>query len=96
MAAWRTTVIVLAILIFMTIINAWLFPLVPWFEFSVGILNIAFFFVVLVALWCLAPRNSPDFILTTTHYGGGRTVSSTGMLTQIWMFIGMSHRCNNS
>lgn len=87
---WHTTVIVMAMLAFCTILNCWFFELVPWIELSAGILNVVFFLIFFVALWVMSPRNPGSFILTRTTFSGWENefVSwNVGMLTQIWLFI---------
>ncbi|KAH7040332.1 amino acid/polyamine transporter I [Microdochium trichocladiopsis] len=87
---WRTTLIVLCLLLFLTVVNVWFFRIVPWFELLAGIANICFFFIVLVTLWIMSPRNDPEFILTTNFSGWENSFVSwnIGMLTQVWLFIG--------
>ncbi|KAH7040331.1 amino acid permease [Microdochium trichocladiopsis] len=88
---WRTTLIVMGLLLFLTVINIWFFRIVPWVELVAGIVNVCFFFITLITLWIMSPRNSPSFILTTTKFSGWESdfVSwNVGMLTQVWMFIG--------
>lgn len=87
---YRTTLIVMAQLSFITVANVWFFRAVPWLELAAGILNICFFFVTIVTLWVTSPRNSPAFFLTTTNVSGWDNFISwnVGLLTQVWMFIG--------
>ncbi|ORY55242.1 uncharacterized protein BCR38DRAFT_462016 [Pseudomassariella vexata] len=89
---WHTTLLCLCSLAFCLVINLWFFPIVPWLELVVGIFNVCFFFIYLVALWVLSPRNSADFIMTRTNFSrwDNSYISwNVGMLTQIWMFIGL-------
>lgn len=89
---WRTTLIVLGLLLFLTVINVWFFRVVPWLELFAGIVNVGFFFIVLVTLWIMSPRNDPSFIMTTSTFSGweNKFVSwNVGILTQTWLFVGM-------
>lgn len=90
---WQTTVLIIASLALMTILNVWLFRIVPWLEFWIGILNIFFFFTTIITLWVMAPRNSADFMLTKVIISGWENQSefvgwNVGMLTQVFMYVG--------
>ncbi|KAH7040596.1 amino acid/polyamine transporter I [Microdochium trichocladiopsis] len=65
---WHTTLIFLATMAFLTVLNLWVFEVVPWFELVSGVLNLVFFVITFVALWVMAPRNSPEFFLSRTKY----------------------------
>lgn len=87
---WHTTLIFLAMLAFLTVLNLWFFQVVPWFELGSGVLNIAFFIVTLISLWVMAPRNPPEFLLSRAKFSSWDSdyVSwSIGMLTQNWLFV---------
>ncbi|KAH7014576.1 amino acid permease [Microdochium trichocladiopsis] len=87
---WHTTLMVMAALLFLTTVNVWFFRAVPWFELAAGLLNICFFFITVVVLWIMSPRNDPSFMLITSNVAGWDNFISwnVGMLTQVWMFIG--------
>lgn len=87
---WHTTLIIMAGLLILTVVNVRFFRAVPWLELAGGILNICFFFITFVALWVMSPRNSPSFIMTTNNTSGWDNFTSwnVGMLTQVWAFIG--------
>lgn len=90
---WRSVLYVMAVMLIYTILNTWTFKLVPVMELILGVVNIATFFLVMVAVWVLAPRNSPEVFTTFAKFSGYESdfVSwSVGMLPQIYMFIGES------
>ncbi|KAH7037360.1 amino acid/polyamine transporter I [Microdochium trichocladiopsis] len=89
---WRSVLYVMAVMLIYTVLNTWTFKLVPAMELILGIVNIATFFFVIVAVWVLSPRNSPDVFVTFAKFSGYENdfVSwSVGMLPQIYMFVGI-------
>lgn len=88
---WKTFLIIAAVLLFCYVVNVWFFQLVPWFEVLAGIVNIVFFFVFLVTIWLLAPRNPASFLMTKSVYSGWDNYFiswNIGVLSQVWLFIG--------
>lgn len=87
---WHTTLIVFANLAFCAFVNIYVFRIVPWFELLAGILNVCLFFVFLVVLWVMAPRNSPDIFLTSNMSSGWDNYfvsCNIGALSNIFLFI---------
>lgn len=94
---WKTVLIFIGLIAAFTIVNVWCFRLVPWFEVLTGVLNIVFFFVMLVTLWVMAPRNSPSFMLQRNVSSGWDNYAiswNIGILSQVWNFVG-KHTAEN-
>jgi choline transport protein len=87
---WHTTLIVFAGLAFSAFINIYVFRIVPWFELVAGILNICLFFIFLVVLWVISPRNSPEIFLVSNMSSGWDNyfvACNVGALSNIFLFI---------
>ncbi|KAI7911165.1 hypothetical protein M9X92_010679 [Pyricularia oryzae] len=86
---WQTTLMILASITLVTLVNLWAFRAVPWFELLAGILNILLFLTVLILLWVVAPRNSVDVFLVESFAGGwGKFPSfNIGTLSNIYLFV---------
>lgn len=88
---WKTFLIIAAEIIFCAVINMWFFRLVPWFELLTGILNVVYFFIYLVTLWVMAPKNPVGFVMEKAVFSGWDNyfVSwNIGILSQVWLFVG--------
>ncbi|KAK8101952.1 hypothetical protein PG999_012326 [Apiospora kogelbergensis] len=88
---WRTTVISLATLALITLINLYAFRAVPWIDLFSGVLNILLFVVFMVIFLVMAPKNGGE-ILTQTNVSSGWSnyyaSSQIGSLSNVWLFIG--------
>ncbi|KAH8204505.1 hypothetical protein TruAng_001279 [Truncatella angustata] len=87
---WHTTLIILAMLLFCTLVNIYAFKIVPWFELLSGILNVCLFLIFLVVLWVMSPRNSPDVFLVKNISSGWDNYfisANLGALSNIFLFI---------
>ncbi|KAI1879116.1 hypothetical protein JX265_003293 [Neoarthrinium moseri] len=88
---WRTTVVILATLVFCAAVNMYGFRLVPWFELLNGVLNVCLFIICFVLLWAKSSRNSVDvFLITNISSGWDNYFISAhlGALSNIFLFIG--------
>lgn len=88
---WRTFLLFVAVIITCVIINVWFFRLVPWFEVLVGVMQVIFFFIVVVSLWVMAPRNPPSFLLKESILSGWDNYFiswNIGILSQVWLYVG--------
>lgn len=91
---WKTFLIIAAQVVFITILNLWFFWVIPWFELLTGVLNVTLFFVTIITLWVMAPRNSASFLMEKSVYSGWDNYFSSwniGVLSQAWLFIGKSY-----
>lgn len=90
---WKTFLIFAANIAVCAVANIWFFWVVPWFEVLVGVLNVVFFFVFIVTMWVMSPRNSADFLMERSVLSGWDNyfVSwNVRMLSQVWLLIGKS------
>lgn len=88
---WKTFLIIAAEIVFCAVINMWFFRFVPWFELLTGIINVVYFFIFLVTLWVLAPRNPIEFVLEKAVFSGWDNYFiswNIGILSQVWLFVG--------
>ncbi|KAI1845585.1 hypothetical protein JX266_008196 [Neoarthrinium moseri] len=88
---WRTTLISLASLMVIALVNLYAFRIVPWFELLSGIVNICIFLVFIIVFLVMAPKNSGE-IITTSNVSSGwdnyYVASQVGALSNIWLFTG--------
>lgn len=86
---WHTTLINFAWVAFCAGVNMYAFPLVPWFELLSGILNIILFFLFLVVLWVMSPRNSTNIVFESSISSGWDSYfvsANIGALSNIFLF----------
>jgi amino acid transporter len=91
---WRTTLIMITMVVFCAVINMYAFWLVPWFELLTGFLNVAIVLVIFVVLWAMAPRNNVDIFVQTNVSSGWDNYfvsANLGALSNIYLFICKSH-----
>lgn len=91
---YQLTLMVMAILIVLTLMNIYIFWLIPWIELLAGLLHIVLFVVFVVVLVTLAPRHSSSFVFfdraTASGWENGFVSWNLGLLTPMWGFIGES------
>lgn len=88
---WKTTLISLASLTALTLVNLYAFRIVPWFELLSGVINIILFVVFIVVFLVMAPKNGGDIIATSNMSSGWDNYfisTQVGALSNIWLFIG--------
>lgn len=89
--SWRLTVIMIAILVTVGLINSYAFIIVPWLELASGVFHVILFFIVIGVFAGLGVGNSAQFVFTdsTSYSGWSRFVAfNIGMLVPAWGFIG--------
>lgn len=90
---WRTTLISLASLMLLTLVNLYAFRIVPWFELLSGFLNVGIFLVFIVIFLVMAPKNGGE-IITASNVSSGWdnyfVATQVGALSNIWLFVGKS------
>lgn len=89
---WHATLLIIAISFFAIVFNTYLANRLPLIESIILFFHICGFFVIVIALWTLAPRN-PALIVFTQSTDGGNwgTVGLSclvGMLSPIFSLIG--------
>lgn len=88
---WKTFLIFLGQVCTLAAVNIWCWRLVPWFELLAGILNVVLFFIFIVALWVMAPRNDASFLMQKNVSSGWENYSvawNIGILSAVWNFAG--------
>lgn len=88
---WKTFLIIAAEMLGCAFVNMWCFWLIPWFEIFTGVLNVIYFFIYLVTLWVMAPRNPASFVMERSVFSGWDNffVSwNIGALSQVWLWVG--------
>ncbi|KAK7911125.1 GABA permease [Apiospora marii] len=88
---WRTTLISLATLAVITLVNLFAFRAVPWFDLFSGVLNILLFVAFMIIFLVMAPKNSGDIFRQTNVASGWDNyyaASQIGSLSNVWLFIG--------
>lgn len=89
---WHGTLLVIAIVAFAVIFNTALAQRLPMIEIMVLFLHLLGFFGVLIPLWVLAPRNSPEMVFTQFENLGGWPTQGlsfmVGLLTSVYGLLG--------
>ncbi|GJJ08674.1 hypothetical protein Clacol_002893 [Clathrus columnatus] len=89
---WHATLLIIAVAFLAVIFNTILVKRLPLVETIALILHIAGFFVILISLWVLAPRNSAKVVFTQFTDGGGwgniGLSTLIGILSPIFAFVG--------
>lgn len=88
---WRTTLISLATLAVITLVNLFAFRAVPWFDLFSGVLNILLFVAFMIIFLVMAPKNGGDIFRQTNVASGWENyyaASQIGSLSNVWLFIG--------
>ena len=89
---WHGTLLVIAIVAFCIIFNTFLAKRLPMVEGLVLIIHVLGFFAVLIPLWVLAPRNSPQEVFTEFLNLGGWSSTGlsfmVGLLAPVYTLIG--------
>lgn len=88
---WKTTLINLASLTVLTLVNLYAFRIVPWFELLSGVINVLLFLVFIIVFLVMAPKNSGDIVVTPNMSSGWDNYfisTQVGALSNIWLFIG--------
>lgn len=97
---WHLTLIMMAFLLGVGLMNHFTFRLIPWLELTAGILHVALFITFVAVLATSSPRRdtrSVWFRDTTSSGWSNRFVSfHIGMLTPAWGFIGRSKSTHRS
>ena len=90
--AWHGTLLTIAVICFSIVFNTLLAGRLPATEGIAVIVHICGLFGVIIPLWCMAPRASPqDVLLTFTNNGGWSSVglsSMIGLTTPVSIWIG--------
>lgn len=88
---WHTALVMVGTVVLCALVNMYAFRLVPWFELLTGVLNVVLVLVILVLVWAMAPRNSPDILLQTNVSTGWQdhyfVAANLGALSNIYLFI---------
>ena len=74
---YQGTLLTIAVMVFCIVFNVFLAKSLPFVEGLLLIIYIIGFFVIVIALWVLAPRGNAEAIFTTFNNSGGW--SSTGV-----------------
>ncbi|ROW11623.1 hypothetical protein VMCG_01295 [Cytospora schulzeri] len=91
MIGWHTTLITVGTLLFLTLVNMYAFPLVPWFELLSGFLNLGLFVVYIAVLFAMSPRNTGAIFLEEDVSSGWDSyfpAVNIGALSNIFLFVG--------
>lgn len=90
--SWHVTLLIIAMLIFVGLLNHFAFRAVPWLELLAGILHVVLFIIFIAVLLALGPRNSSEFVFLEKTVSSGWTNNfvawNLGLLTPAWGFIG--------
>lgn len=89
---WHITLLIIAMLIIVGLMNMYTFWAIPWLELVAGIMHVILFIIFVVVLVALAPRSTAEFVFTATSTSSGWTNSfvswNLGLLVPAWGFIG--------
>jgi choline transport protein len=89
---WHLTLIIFAMLIVESLMNMYMFWVIPWIELLAGVLHLVLFIIFVVVLVTLAPRHSANFVFSDRATASGWNNSfvswNLGLLTPTWGFVG--------
>jgi choline transport protein len=91
---WHLTMVIIAQLFVVGLINMYAFRVVPYMELGAGILHVILFFIFMIVLLATSPKpfSSASFVFTNTQVNSGwssQYVSwNLGLLVPAWGFIG--------
>lgn len=91
---WHLTMVIIAQLVVVGLINMYAFRTVPYMELFAGVLHVILFFIFLIVLLVTSPRpfSTASFVFTETQINSGwsnQYVSwNLGLLVPAWGFIG--------
>lgn len=89
---WHLTLVIIAQLVIVGLMNMYTFRAIPWLELAAGVLHIILWFIFVIVLVTLSPRHSADFVFFERSVNSGWTNSmvswNLGLLVPAWGFIG--------
>lgn len=89
---WHITMIMLAMLLIIGLMNMYAFWLIPWIELIAGVLHICLFVVFIVVFVTIGHRNSAHDIFIESEVSSGWTNTfvswNVGLLSCAWSFTG--------
>lgn len=89
---WHITLLIIAMLVIVGLMNMYTFWAIPWLELAAGILHVILWIVFVVVLVTLSSRSPTDFVFfeRTVNSGWDNSFVSwnLGMLVPAWGFIG--------
>jgi choline transport protein len=81
---WQYTLIMLAVLVFTIFCNTWGARVLPMLETVSLVGHLAGFFVVIIPLWVMAPKNSASTVfLDVVDNGGWGNVGTSCLVAQV-------------
>lgn len=89
---WHTVLIMYAYLISMGAISMYLFWIIPWVEFVVGILHVVLWIVIVAVLLALAPQHTTEFVFfeksNLSGWSNDFVSFNLGIILITWGFVG--------
>ena len=89
---WHLTLLIIAQLATVGLMNMYAFRAIPWLELLAGILHVVLWAIFVIVLVALAPRNQSDFVFlersSNSGWGNGFVSWNLGLLVPAWGFIG--------
>lgn len=87
---WHTSVLVIAMCLFLGLINMYAFWVIPWVELMAGVLHVCLFVVFVVVMLVLGSRHTAEFVflenVTSSGWDNSYVSWNLGMLTCVWSF----------
>lgn len=95
---WQTLLVYWAALIWTALVNIWGSRLLPKANILAGVLHVAGFFILLIILGVMAPKNNASFVFTeiTNTSGWSNTGVSwlVGLLSGVYPLLGYDAACH--
>lgn len=90
---WHTTLLIIALLLFQSLMNLYTWRLIPLVEVAAGVLHICLFVVFIAVLLALAPKQSAGFVFTqstapSSGWSNSFVAWNLGLITPVWGFVG--------
>jgi choline transport protein len=90
--SWHVTLLIMAQLILVGLINMYAFRIIPWLELVAGVMHVILWVIFVIVLVTLAPRHNADFVFFERSVSSGWDNSfvswNLGLLVPAWGFIG--------
>lgn len=90
--SWHVTMLIMAQLVLVGLINMYAFRIVPWLELVAGCMHVILWVIFVIVLVTLAPRHNADFVFFERSVSSGWDNSfvswNLGLLVPAWGFIG--------
>lgn len=101
---WHTSIIAIAIYVILGLVNSfkWTFKFGTWLNLVAGVLHVALFVLIIVVLWVMGSRNSPEDIFVHQEiWSGWDNVSkfiswNIGLLSAVTTYIGFDNAAHMS